>query len=80
MTDEPSCSRSRDIDRHEADIRDIRRELREEYIFKELFYAHITPLEQNRNNTWLSNRNALLAVASVIVGIIVSAYLARGGH
>jgi len=76
--DERSCPRSRDIDRHDEDIRQIRRE----YVLREVYQAaldRITALEARSSNAWLSNRNALLAVASMVAGIVWSAYIARGG-
>lgn len=42
--------------------------------------ARLTAVETKLNSTWLSNRNALLAVTSVIAGLIVSTYLnIKGG-
>jgi hypothetical protein len=75
--DEPSCPRSRDIDRHDEDIRQIRKD----YVLREVYQAaldRIAALEARSSNAWLSNRNALLAVASMIAGIIWSAYIAKG--
>ena len=81
MADEP-CSRSMDVDRHELDIRDLRSALRSDYVRKDVYQAaldRLAALEAKLSTTWLSNRNALLAVASFVVGIVVSAYLASGG-
>lgn len=78
MADERSCPRTRDVDRHDADIREIR----EKYVRLDVYQAaldRIAALERKLNNTWLSNRNALLAVASMIAGLIWSAYINRGG-
>jgi hypothetical protein len=78
VTDERTCPRSRDVDRHEREIDQIH----EHYVRKDVYQAaldRLTALESKLSNTWLSNRNALLAVGSVIVGIIWSAYT-KGGH
>jgi hypothetical protein len=73
-----TCPCARDVDRHEIEIGEIHRD----FVRKDVYQAaldRIAALEQKLNNTWLSNRNALLAVASVIVGVIWSAYIAKGG-
>lgn len=78
MADERTCSRTRDVDRHETEITEIHRD----FVRKDVYQAaldRIAALEQKLNNTWLSNRNALLAVTSVVVGLIWSAYINRGG-
>ncbi|MGH3373198.1 MAG: hypothetical protein ACRDP6_00520 [Actinoallomurus sp.] len=76
--DERTCPRARDIDRHDRDIDYIQ----EHYVSEKVYQAaldRLKALESRNTNTWLSNRNALLAVASVIVGLIWSAYIAKGG-
>ena len=71
----------RAVDRHDVDLREIR----ERYVTEKVFLAlekRVERMEQSASTTWLSNRNALLAFASVIIGIVVSAYIATkgGGH
>lgn len=79
MADEPNLSEvTRTTDRHENELREIR----EDYVRKDVYQTvleRIAALERRNTNTWLSNRNALLAVLSVIVGLIWSAYIAKGG-
>jgi hypothetical protein len=73
-----TCARTRDVDRHETEINEIHRD----FVRKDVYQAaldRIAALEAKLNNTWLSNRNALLAVASVVVGVVWSAYIAKGG-
>lgn len=81
MADEQSCPRTKDIDRLESDLRELRLEVRADYVRKDVYQAaldRIASLESRISTTWLSNRNALFAVASVIAGIVVSAYIAKG--
>lgn len=78
MTDERTCPRARDVDRHDREIDYIQ----ENFVRKDVYQAaldRLNALESRSTNVWLSNRNALLAVASVIVGLIWSAYIAKGG-
>jgi hypothetical protein len=80
VADERSCPRGRDVDRIEAEQRDLRREVRDEYVRKDVFEARVGPIERDKASTWLSNRNAILMMASTILGVIASAYIAtRGG-
>lgn len=82
MADEGSCARGRDLDRHETELRDLRHEVRTEYVRKDVYQAALDRLavvEAKLATTWLSNRNALLAMGSMIVGIGVAAYLGTKG-
>lgn len=83
MPDERSLSGlGRDIDRHETDIREIRRE----YVPREVHQAaldRITRLEQADTSERTGNRTWLLGLAQTIVGVVLAAaagYMtARGG-
>ncbi|MGH3117786.1 MAG: hypothetical protein ACRDQ2_11890 [Gaiellales bacterium] len=83
MSDDVSCDRARDIDRHETELRDLRHELRAEYVRKDVYETaihRIAAIETKLATAWLSNRNALLAVGSMIAGLVAAAYLGtRGG-
>lgn len=79
MADDVSTGQlARDIDRHETELREVRAE----YVRKDVYQAaldRIAAIETKLASAWLSNRNALLAVASVIGGIVVAAYLGTKG-
>lgn len=69
----------RTVDRIERRQDDHERHVRDNYVTKDVFNARVGPLEQRSSNAWLSNRTALLAFASTIIGVIVSAYMATKG-
>jgi hypothetical protein len=75
VADERTCSRTRDVDRHEQDLRDIRTQ----FVPREVFEARVGPLERDK----ASRRNTLLAIAGTLVGVVASALItymiAKGG-
>ena len=80
---ELSCA----VDRHEDDIRDIRRDYLPREVFMSMHNAvleRINRLEQDDSTKKAANRNALLALAGTVVGIFVSAIvtlaISRGVH
>lgn len=86
MADERSCARGRDLDRHDTEIREIRRD----YVLREVFQTavqaaldRITRLEQADSTERTGNRVWLLGLAQMVLGVglgIVASYLtARGG-
>lgn len=88
MSDEPSLYEIRRIlERIDTELRDTRRDYLPREVFLSMHNAlvdRVLRLEQNDVTKSTSNRNALLAMASTIVGVIVSAVIAiaavRGGH
>lgn len=78
---------ARTVDRNEDDIRTIRRDFlpREVYVtMHNAVLERIQRLEQDDTAKKSSTRNALLALAGTVIGVIVSAVvtlaIARGGH
>jgi hypothetical protein len=76
VADERTCARSRDIDRHEIELR----EFRDKYVTEKVFEARVGPLERDK----ASRRNLLLGIAGTLIGVLASALItymiARGGH
>lgn len=73
---------ARDRDRHERALDDIRRDVRDHYVGRDVYQAaldRIAAIETKLASAWLSNRNALLAMASMIGGLIVVAILGTKG-
>lgn len=91
MTDERTCARARDIDRLDADQRDLRREVREEYLRKDVYVAerdadrgNIKRLQDDDTSKASGNRTWLLGLTQMVLAVVlgaVAAYLtARGAH
>lgn len=70
----------RTADRNERRLDDLARELHEKYVLREVFETRVGALERDK----ASRRNALLAVAGSVVGVVLSVVLTylltRGGH
>jgi hypothetical protein len=91
VTDERTCARARDIDRLDADQRDLRREVREEYLRKDVYVAErdadrgsIKRLQDDDTSKASGNRTWLLGLTQMVLAVVlgaVAAYLtARGAH
>jgi hypothetical protein len=91
VPDERTCSRARDIDRLDADQRDLRREVREEYLRKDVYVAerdglrgNIKRLQDDDTSKASGNRTWLLGLLQMVLAVVlgsVAAYLtARGAH
>lgn len=95
MADERSCPRGRDVDRHETELREIRRD----YILKDLALAMITALtervkdleeeasahrrahDEESTSIRRGNRVALLGGVGAIATAIVLQFIQKGsGH
>lgn len=83
MADERSCPRARDVDRHETELREIRRD----YILRELALALVTALtervkdlEDELTAIRRGNRVAIIGAISAIGTAIVLQFLQKGGH
>lgn len=76
---------TRDVDRVERRLEELTREVHEQYVRRDVYQSvldRLAALESKLANTWLSNRNAILAMVSMIAGLLVAAYLGMkgGGH
>lgn len=83
MADERPCPRARDIDRHDAELREVRRDYVTEKLMLTMLGA-ITDRLLNLERDKASRRNALLAVAGTLVGVVASAtitwLITKGGR
>lgn len=77
MADERSCPRSRDVDRLEVEVREVR----EKYVLKELFVAlveRVRDLEEEATSIRRNNRVAILAgIGAVVTGIVLQ-FITKG--
>lgn len=83
MADERSCPRARDVDRHDNEIREIRRD----YILEKLALTMINALtdrvkdlEEEATSIRRGNRVALLGGIGAIVTAIILQFITKGGH
>lgn len=84
MADERSCVRSRDVDRHETELREVR----EKYVLKELYLAAVTSLhervkalEDEATSIRRGNRVAMLGAVGAVAAAVVLQFFQRGsGH
>lgn len=80
MADERSCSRTRDVDRHETELREIR----EKYVLKELFITlveRVKNLEEEATSIRRGNRVAILGGIGAIVTAVILQFITKGsGH
>lgn len=86
MDDVSLGDRGRDVDRHEFELREIRRDYVPREVFQTALLAavdRITRLEQADNTEKSGNRVWLLGLAQVVIGvglgIVASLMTARGG-
>lgn len=83
MADERSCPRSRDVDRHETELREIR----QNFILKELaltmiaaLTARVADLEDELKSIRRGNRVAILGATTAIGTAVVLQFFQKGGH
>lgn len=83
MADERPCPRARDVDRHETELREVRRD----YILRELALALVTALtervkdlEDELTAIRRGNRVAIIGAISAIGTAVVLQFLQKGGH
>lgn len=85
------CPRASDIDRHEAELRELRAALRSEYVLREVYRAErdddrrrIQRLEDHDTSQVAGGRAWVLGIGLALVGalcgILAQLITARGGH
>jgi hypothetical protein len=77
VADERTCPRTRDVDRHEQDIREIR----EKYVLRELFITlveRVKDLEDEATSIRRGNRVAILGGIGAIVTAVILQFITKG--
>lgn len=83
MADERTCARARDVDRLEAEVREIKKD----YFLKELALTmigalteRVHDLEEELTSIRRGNRVAIIGGISAVVTAVVLQFLKGGGH